>query len=325
MAADELTMLADTAAAVFTSVGRADLATVWQALDRQGMTRVGVDGDTLDYLEVLVRAAGRAAVSVPVVETHVGATVLAAAGLPDPGGALSVALDPALFGLESRAMVPAAFAGATDQVVVVNADLGVAALSWDALDVDVRRDLAGDPTAIVDISVVATGGSCPLDVARTSALVLLAGRAAGITGAGERALEQSMAYVSEREQFGRTLSKFQAVQQTIAVMAAQVAATSVSVAAAFASIQTDPHEQARIATFAALSQADRMASFVARSAHQLHGAIGFTEEHSLRHATTRLSAWRSSAPSGSELDAALGAAAFDAGTAWDLLAAGRPT
>jgi acyl-CoA dehydrogenase len=39
-------------------------------------------------------------------------------------------------------------------------------------------------------------------------------------------------------------------------------------------------------------EADRMASVVARLSHQLHGAIGFTQEHPLHFSTTRLTAWR---------------------------------
>ena len=38
---------------------------------------------------------------------------------------------------------------------------------------------------------------------------------------------------------------------------------------------------------------------VARLAHQVHGAIGFTQEHKLHHLTRRLWAWRDEA--GSEL------------------------
>jgi acyl-CoA dehydrogenase len=35
-----------------------------------------------------------------------------------------------------------------------------------------------------------------------------------------------------------------------------------------------------------------MASVVARLSHQLHGAIGFTQEHPLHFSTTRLTSWR---------------------------------
>jgi acyl-CoA dehydrogenase len=43
---------------------------------------------------------------------------------------------------------------------------------------------------------------------------------------------------------------------------------------------------------AAKARAGQAAGEVARIAHQVHGAIGFTQEHSLRLVTTRLWAWR---------------------------------
>jgi len=55
---------------------------------------------------------------------------------------------------------------------------------------------------------------------------------------------------------------------------------------------------------------------VAAIAHQLHGAIGTTEEHRLRLTTTRLWSWRDEDGTAAECFAELGRAALDA--------AGRP-
>jgi len=61
---------------------------------------------------------------------------------------------------------------------------------------------------------------------------------------------------------------------------------------------------------------------VARIAHQLHGAIGFTEEHPLRLTTTCLWAWRDEAGDEAEWAAELGDRALAAGPdgIWPLLA-----
>ena len=60
-------------------------------------------------------------------------------------------------------------------------------------------------------------------------------------------------------------------------------------------------------------------------AHQVHGAIGFTREHDLRHFTQRLLAWRSEFGSDRQWSEALGHAVIERGvdTFWsDLTARG---
>ena len=66
------------------------------------------------------------------------------------------------------------------------------------------------------------------------------------------------------------------------------------------------------AVLAAKAQASHCAGIVAAIAHQLHGAIGTTEEHRLRLTTTRLWSWRDEAGSEAECFAELGAAALAA-------------
>src|SRR6185312_14447000 len=51
-------------------------------------------------------------------------------------------------------------------------------------------------------------------------------RAQQMAGALERILDQSVQYSLDREQFGRPIAKFQAVQQNLAALAGEVAAAS---------------------------------------------------------------------------------------------------
>ena len=111
-------------------------------------------------------------------------------------------------------------------------------------------------------------------------------RSAQISGALQRALELSAAHAGVREQFGRPIAKFQAVQDLIARLAGESAATKAAVDAA-ARTGADLR-----AVAAAKVRASIAASEGARLAHQIHGAIGVTYEHQLHHFTTRLWSWR---------------------------------
>jgi acyl-CoA dehydrogenase len=142
-----------------------------------------------------------------------------------------------------------------------------------------------------------------------------------IAGAAQRALDLTVTYVKEREQFGRPLARFPTVQQELARMAGEVAliaaATQAAVAAERAAVVAEPAVTAGdtvSAVLAAKAEASHCAGIVAAIAHQLHGAIGTTEEHRLRLTTTRLWSWRDEDGSEAECFAELGAAALGAVT-----------
>ena len=145
-----------------------------------------------------------------------------------------------------------------------------------------------------------------------------------ITGAAQRALDLTVTYVQEREQFGRPLARFPTVQQELARMAGEVALISAATQAAVAAEDLTAGGLADAgqpgagegvsAVVAAKAQASNGAGVVAAIAHQLHGAIGTTEEHRLRLTTTRLWSWRDEDGSEAECFAELGRAALAAAT-----------
>lgn len=115
-----------------------------------------------------------------------------------------------------------------------------------------------------------------------------------MAGAMGRALALSIEHVNTRQQFGRPLGKFQAVQQSLAVMACEVRAVEAAAAALAARLDAaglDP-AAADFEMAAAKLRANRAVGVVTAIAHQVHGAIGFTAEYELNRVTIPLMRWR---------------------------------
>ncbi|MFG2023310.1 acyl-CoA dehydrogenase family protein [Streptomyces sp. NPDC048825] len=99
--------------------------------------------------------------------------------------------------------------------------------------------------------------------------------AAEAVGAADRALERTVEYVRQREQFGRVIGSFQAVKHRLADLYVQVqAARSAAYYAAWATAASDE----RVGGLA-LAQALEAFRVTASEGVQLHGGIGFTWEH----------------------------------------------
>jgi acyl-CoA dehydrogenase len=180
------------------------------------------------------------------------------------------------------------------------------------------RNLAGEPRDEVELGTEAEFHPVPAGTADYARCLLRLFRSLLIAGAAQRALDLTVAYVNEREQFGRALARFPVVQQEIARMAGEVALIT---AATQAAVAAGPGAGAGLdagagvafsAVLAAKGQASQGAGTVAAIAHQLHGAIGTTEEHRLRLTTTRLWSWRDEDGPASECFAELGRAALGA-------------
>jgi acyl-CoA dehydrogenase len=115
-------------------------------------------------------------------------------------------------------------------------------------------------------------------------------RSAQVAGCLESALAQTVKFAGERIQFGRPIGQFQAIQQQIAVCGAEVAAV---IAAVRSAAKAADRGEASFQIGCAKLRANRAIGMCTGISHQVHGAIGFTRDHSLHHATQRLWSWRS--------------------------------
>ncbi|WP_051712403.1 acyl-CoA dehydrogenase [Spirillospora albida] len=261
---------------------------LWDALEEMGVTllpvpeeRGGAGGDLPAAVEAL-RVLGRHAAAVPVAETALLAGwLLAGCGADVPSGPLTAALADGPPDVLRR--VP--WAGHAAGLVILTPDEMLYA-PRDAYDVEDGANLAGEPRDTVRLRDPGALRRHPApagaqEFRERGALA----RAALMAGAMERALELSVRYAREREQFGRPLAAFQAVQDHLAEMAGETLLATVAVQAA-------ARRPAGLPVAAAKASAGAAAGTVARLAHQVHGALGCTDEHPLRHVTTRLWAWR---------------------------------
>jgi hypothetical protein len=120
-------------------------------------------------------------------------------------------------------------------------------------------------------------------------------RVAQAAGALDAALAMSIDHVNTRQQFGKPLAKFQAVQQVLSIFATEAAAVNVAGAAAAAALDRagGNMEAALFEIAAAKLRANKAIGVAASIAHQVHGAIGFAREYELHKLTGPLNDWRS--------------------------------
>jgi acyl-CoA dehydrogenase len=268
---------------------------IWPALLESGFVDALVDeqqgGAGLPPAAVapLFVAAGQHLLPVAFAETAVARAVAAAAGQP-----LAVDTPVLLWPTDGNGRLQSLLPPAAGEATHALVQRGSRAELRPLLGGQSERDGYGVIAAALD------PGSAPLlafDLAEDMLLHWAAAlTTAAMAGAANRVLELTLAHVNDRQQFGRPVGRFQAIQQQVSVLAERVA--TASVAARIALSQPMPGPGASQAAVAKIV-ADEAATTVCAIAHAAHGAIGISAEHNLSLYTRRLKRWQSSFGSGS--------------------------
>jgi acyl-CoA dehydrogenase len=278
-------------------------APLWQAVEDAGLPKAlvpeaaGGSGVSFRDAMVIVHAAGWYALPLPLPETMLAGWLLARAGLAVPDGPMTVAYgDDVSLTLNERGCYPRGHARrvpwARDQnttiVAMDNAGRVTIAPRGDCA-IEPGENVAREPRDTVKLGGRSDlSGDARLDRMQLRA-VGAALRAQQIAGALERVTEMTTQYALDRTQFGRPIGKFQAVQQNLAVLAGQTAAAGAAAGMAAEAVE----ETIRLLPIAAAkARCGEAAGIGAAIAHQVHGAIGFTFEHTLHFLTKRLWSWR---------------------------------
>jgi acyl-CoA dehydrogenase len=310
-----------------TGVFAADL---WRAVSETGVPLAalpesagGADAEWADLYAAL-RVAGRFSAPIPLAETMLAGWVACNAGLEIGDGPMTVGPVRVsdrliltrdgngwrLNGTASR--LP--YASFVERIVLIadgpDGEMAVA-IAGDAAPTPAKgKNIANESrdTLVFDNFHLSIAAPLPQGVSRAALYRRGAlARATMMSGALERAMDLAVTYAQERVQFGRPISKFQAVQQNLAVLSEQ---TAVAVAAANLGIEAlscgdEEREEFQIAI--AKTRVGEAATLACELAHQVHGAIGFTKEYSLQLATRRLWSWREEFGSDPEWAAKVGA------------------
>jgi acyl-CoA dehydrogenase len=300
----------------------------WSAIEGAELQLVGVSaehggaGDVADACAVL-RTAARYACPVPLMETLLARWVLGEAGLEAPDGPLTVdnagfAALPVVGGdgtFVSGELERVSFPRQATSVVFLAERRGtvhVCCIDIASASIQLGQRMSGLDLARVDLVGLkpTASGPSPVSADHLTARGALY-RAQEIAGALSRILELAIEFSRQRVQFGRPISRFQAIQHHLADIAAE--ATAAAVAAESAGELAAGGELQLAAAIAKTRTG--MAVRAASVAHQVHGAMGATEEYPLHLFTRRLWDWRDDFGSESQWSEWLGGRFLSAGSA----------
>ena len=293
------------------------LGSLWAEIEEMGLplallneAQGGFGLDPAEQGEAL-RLLGRHAVPLPVAETMGANRLLALAGLPVAEAAAGLARADHLQIVNGTLTGEVARVAWGENLSCLALGVGdtlyrVPRSGWQVVAPGHALNFQPRPTLAIDWAIAGDAAApmphCPMTEGATV-------RAFQIAGALAAALDMTIEHTSTRVQFGKTLSKFQAVQHELAKLAGELAC-----ATAAADLAAEALARGDILGIAAGSLRAREAAGAGASiATQMHGAIGFTHEHRLHFYTTSLWTWRDDFGGQVGLAKLLGQAALAAG------------
>jgi acyl-CoA dehydrogenase len=303
----------------------------------------GADAEWSDLFAAL-RVAARYSAPIPLAETMLAGWAAAACGLETSDGTMTVgpvrSADKLVLARDGNGWLLSGTATrvpyasfATRTVLIVDGPDGEMAVAFDGAgggELVKGRNIANEArdTLSFDNVRLSSDQAAPVVDGVSRAALYRRGalaRATMMSGALEKAMDLAVTYAQERQQFGRPISKFQAVQQNLAVLAGQTAA---AVAASNLGIEalSDPNpERQEFLIAVAKTRVGEAATLACEIAHQVHGAIGFTKEYALQLSTRRLWSWREEFGGDPEWAAKVGAFACRRGAdnLWPMLTEGE--
>lgn len=301
--------------------GGQSAAPLWKQLEESGFADAlvsesqGGAGLALPDAFALFELCGSHPVPVPLAETMLARAILADAGVERPLG--SIALAEACKSADGRITCALVACGRV-------ADWALVTHSGECLLLPVAQaeclPAVFPLDASLDWSAEAARAARPVPGEHDLHTLQACIHAAQLAGALMNVFTRTLQYANDRNQFGRPIGKFQAIQHQLSVIAEHTFAARMAAQIGCQSRSAIP-DRMRVAV--AKARTSEAALEVAALSHSIHGAIGFTEEFDLQLFTRRLHAWRQAAGSESYWHTVLGEELVDRrrGLALDLLRA----
>ena len=304
---------------------------LWQLIEASGFADALVDeaqggaGLSLSAVYPVLELCGAFALPVPLAETMLARALMGEAGLAVPTGSIAlahggtsqhggVACETVHSGkvadwvLVTQPELLGAQGGDASHAVSLLLPVSNATKSAAGFCLDAKLEW---PQAVV---AKALRFPCHYDVKELQACLY----AAQLAGAMQAVFSRTLQYANDRNQFGRPIGKFQAIQHQLSVMAEHAFAARM---AAQMGCRSSTFMPDRLCVAVAKARTSEASVEVAALSHSIHGAIGFTQEFDLQLYTRRLHLWRQAGGSESYWHSVLGTALVDQhqGLALDLI------
>jgi alkylation response protein AidB-like acyl-CoA dehydrogenase len=257
--------------------------------------RSGGGGATRLELTLLLHEAGRVLAPVPL-SGHLAASRLLidtpwCADVAEGNLIAAPALRPAVDGLArlvpGGAVADVVVALDEDELVAVRGEPSMAAPPNHACSPLADRYVRDDRAGRVVLATGADAARAYAELRREWQLYT----AATLAGLAERALEIAVAYTLEREQFGKPIGAFQAVQQGLADLVGPIDGIRLlSARAAWCADEGDLDQAARLSVMAFLAATDVARTTTYRAVH-FHGGYGVTLEYDIQLYFRRARGW----------------------------------
>jgi len=175
-------------------------------------------------------------------------------------------------------LVSAQSRGEAALCLVPSADPGVAIATTPNVDGSTSTTLTFSRVAVADHQIVARGERAAATIARMQELLVL-GTSAELLGVAAAALDATVQFSRLREQFGKKIGSFQALQHRMVDCFVDAELNRSLLYHVLSAWDAGTHHPAMVP--AVKARVARGALKTVRLALQLHGAIGYTDEHDI--------------------------------------------
>ncbi len=279
-----------------------DLFNLWDDIEQNGLPRISVQekfgGYEIPFFSILplIKTINNYGTPLPLSETILSNYILSESDINPPNGIVTFATDTKNIQIKNNLISGEFFSIpylnlSKNLLIIHELNNAKQAILIDEINGEIihKKNFLAEPRYDIKVKNLNIAEIKPINYEIDFTFLGAVLRSAQMIGAMEKVLDLSTNYCSERQQFGRALSKFQAIQHQISDMAVELSASSAALSAI-----TDFNLSDKKFNDIAISKirAGTAAGNIIAISHQVHGAIGFTKEYELSYFTKNLNSWR---------------------------------